>query len=125
MKNIYTIFKRELRSYFAAEAGRLRDELGEFILFNSSFGAANAFVAALRESGVSESPNAPGGFATGRAAHRRALFEHCQRMVPALAAAFPELTSEERTDLCKRSLESTAQVMTEMGHVWRSPWAAA
>jgi surface carbohydrate biosynthesis protein len=86
------LLRPELRGYHDAEVARIRAEHGDFILFNSSFGTVNAFVDAIRETGERESANAPGAFATGRAAHRRALFEHCVAMLPVLADAFSERT---------------------------------
>jgi hypothetical protein len=81
------LLRSELRNYFAPEVGRLRAEHGPFVLFNSSFGGVNSFVPALRETGTTEGINAPGAFATGRAAHRRVLLGHCEGMIPILADA--------------------------------------
>ena len=39
-----------------------------------------------------------------------------------IAAAFPELSERERTELSKKSIESTGELFTEMGHVWLKPW---
>jgi surface carbohydrate biosynthesis protein len=81
------LLRPELRGYFAAEAGRIRAECGDFVLFNSSFGGVNSFVPSLRETGVEEGVNAPGAFATRRAAHRLVMFRECEAMIPVLAEA--------------------------------------
>jgi KDO2-lipid IV(A) lauroyltransferase len=39
-----------------------------------------------------------------------------------IAAAFPELSERERSALSKKSIESTCELLTEMGHVWLKPW---
>jgi Kdo2-lipid IVA lauroyltransferase/acyltransferase len=42
-----------------------------------------------------------------------------------IAAAFPELSASQQLDLCKRSIQATGELMTEMGHVWLKPWEQA
>jgi Kdo2-lipid IVA lauroyltransferase/acyltransferase len=39
-----------------------------------------------------------------------------------IAAAFPELSPGERLALSKKSIVSTGELLTEMGHVWLKPW---
>ncbi len=81
------LLRVELRDYFAPEVERIRAEHGAFVLFNSNFGGVNSFVPALRETGKKEGANAPGEFATRRAAHRLVMLHHCEAMLPALAEA--------------------------------------
>ncbi|TDG15790.1 bacitracin ABC transporter permease [Seongchinamella unica] len=39
-----------------------------------------------------------------------------------IALAFPELSAAERTQLAKRSLCATGELVAETGHVWLRPW---
>ncbi len=39
-----------------------------------------------------------------------------------IAAAFPELSAEERRRLARESILSTGELFTEMGHIWLKPW---
>ena len=36
--------------------------------------------------------------------------------------AFPQLAAAEQTQLAKRSLGATGELVAEMGHVWLKPW---
>jgi surface carbohydrate biosynthesis protein len=97
------LLRDELRPVFKEEADGLRRRFGDFILVNTNFGAVNAFVPSLNvmqpasgePSRVEPGANALGftaDFASGLAAHKRALFEAFQALVPALCAAFPTCT---------------------------------
>ncbi|MCZ6784303.1 MAG: hypothetical protein O7G30_13430 [Proteobacteria bacterium] len=93
--------RRELRPLFQDEIDRIRARHGDFILVNTNFSGVNAYLEIMNflrpgtepgdperfgKSGTRYSPE----FAEGLAAHKAALFEHFKRMVPALAAAFPD-----------------------------------
>jgi surface carbohydrate biosynthesis protein len=97
------LLRDELRPVFKAEADALRRRFGDFILVNTNFAMVNAFVPSLNvmqpargePSRVQPGANALGftaDFASGLAAHKRALFEAFRALVPELAAAFPERT---------------------------------
>ena len=40
-----------------------------------------------------------------------------------IAAAFPERTPAQQRQLSKESIVATAQLLTEMGHIWLKPWS--
>lgn len=82
--------RRELRSYFDEEVGRIRRRYGRLVLVNTNFGWNNHFLPGFRMSHENGSPKTE--FESGLAAHRSALFEHFQEMVPVLSQAFPDLT---------------------------------
>lgn len=90
------LLRPELRGFFSEEAQSLRDAYGEFLLINTNFSRLNHFFEQqnrqqrlLRDGGAAvttkEDPR------VGLAAHKAALFEHFQRLVPELARHFPEL----------------------------------
>ncbi|MCC5884914.1 MAG: hypothetical protein JJT88_00600 [Gammaproteobacteria bacterium] len=90
------LLRPELRGFFSAEAQALREEFGDFLLINTNFSRLNHFFdqqnrqqRLLRDGGAAvttaEDPR------IGLAAHKAALFEHFQRMVPELARCFPDL----------------------------------
>jgi len=96
------LLRQELLPVFKPEADDLRRRFGDFVLVNTNFGAVNAFVPSLNVM----LPGGPGGalrpganalgfsdaFAAGLYAHKRALFESFERLVPALCDAFPRHT---------------------------------
>jgi surface carbohydrate biosynthesis protein len=83
----------ELRPLLAEPARRLRERLGDFVLINTNFGTVNHFVPRLgwlNRPGEAQLPTLRPGYIDELAAHRRALFEAFQQMLPALARALPE-----------------------------------
>jgi len=94
------LMRPELRSTFEPEADALRRRYGNLVLVNTNFGFVNAFVSSLNllEPGRPGLPPRPGKnargmtpeFAAGVAAHKRALFERFQALVPVLAEALPD-----------------------------------
>jgi surface carbohydrate biosynthesis protein len=81
--NSRTDFLRpELREYLGADAQRLRDQYGDFVLIASSFAAVRPFA-------DSNNDDAHGEYWTGRARHRAELLEHFEQMLPVLADALP------------------------------------
>jgi surface carbohydrate biosynthesis protein len=95
------LLRPELRPYFGAEAFRIRERLGPFVLLNTNFSKVNAYfprmnllvppadpgeVPELGAAGI----GLPRDFAEGLAAHKGALFDHFREMIPALHEAFPE-----------------------------------
>lgn len=96
----FDLLRDELRPVFKEEADALRRRFGGFVLVNTNFGAVNAFVPSLNVMQPARSQPArlrPGKnalgmtaeFATGFAAHKRALFEAFLRLVPVLCEALP------------------------------------
>ncbi len=84
-----------MRSYFTAEAERIRDRFGEFVLINTNFGAVNHYFSNLGSlNPMAETLQvAPGDdFTPGFARHRHAIFSYFLKLVPMLAEAFPAHT---------------------------------
>jgi surface carbohydrate biosynthesis protein len=84
------MLRPEVRSFYAELAGRIRKRFGRFILLNSNFGLLNHYIPRLRL-------DAPGGepldeYSAALAVHRKLIYEHFRKMIPELAAAFPEHT---------------------------------
>jgi surface carbohydrate biosynthesis protein len=89
------LMRRDLRPLFAGPARELRERFGDFVLVNTNFGAVNHFVPRLGWLNRPEKrrlATLPHGYVEDLAAHRRALFEHFEQMLPALARAVPERT---------------------------------
>jgi surface carbohydrate biosynthesis protein len=97
------MLRPELEAFHREEADRIRARFGDFVLVNTNFAMVNAFLPTLNllQSGDAHGgAPATGAFAVGwerdfveaLAAHKRALFEHFQALLPRLAAAFPERT---------------------------------
>jgi len=87
------LMRPELRPLLAAPARALRERFGHFLLINTNFGTVNHFVPRLgwlNLPGKAQLETLPHGYVAELAQHRRALFQHFQQMVPALARAFPE-----------------------------------
>lgn len=95
------LLRPELRGYFEADAARLRERFGDFILVNTNFASVNAFVpdfnaparlepgaepTAVSRAAKGLSPS----FAAGRAEHQRAIFEGFRELLPKLSEWFPE-----------------------------------
>ena len=95
------LMRPELRAYFDADIDAIRRRLGRFVLINTNFSKVNAYfprmnllippanpgeASALGAAGV----GLPRAFAEGLAAHKGALFEAFQQMLPVLHDAFPE-----------------------------------
>lgn len=84
------LLRPELRGYFDAEAARIRERWGEFVLINTNFGKLNHYLPELSSmQPPSEDADEAGDFHAGFARHRQTVFEHFRRLVPALAEAFP------------------------------------
>lgn len=134
------LLRPELRAFHESQARRLRGELGDFVLVNTNFGGVNAFyphLNFLRPAAAGETPafgTAAVGmtreFAEGKAAHKTAVFESLQKLVPALADAFPGIAvvvrphPSERRDVYEALAERHERVIVrhEGGVV---PWLLA
>jgi surface carbohydrate biosynthesis protein len=90
------LLRPELRSLFDADARRLRERYGRFVLINTNFSRLNHyFPGQSRQRRVLERDDAGAGGAhlvRGLAVHKARLYEHFTRMVPALARACPDRT---------------------------------
>jgi surface carbohydrate biosynthesis protein len=89
------LLRPELRPLFDAEARRLRDRLGPFVLVNTNFSRLNHFFPGQsRQLRALEAPPSPTGvdLARGLAAHKARLYRHFVEMVPAVARACPDRT---------------------------------
>lgn len=86
------LMRPELRALLAEPARQLRERFGEFVLVNTNFGAVNHFVPSLGWLNRPENAQLalPEGYLGELAAHRLALFEQFQQMLPALARALPK-----------------------------------
>jgi surface carbohydrate biosynthesis protein len=87
------LMRPELRPLLEESVRALRRRFGHFLLVNTNFGTVNHLVPSLGWLNDPEQTRLealPPGYVDGLALHRRALFEHFQQMVPALARAFPD-----------------------------------
>jgi surface carbohydrate biosynthesis protein len=89
------LLRPELRPLFDADAQKLRERFGRFVLINTNFSRLNHyFPGQSRQRRALESGPSGGGLDLGRglAAHKARLYEHFLEMVPAVAAACPDHT---------------------------------
>jgi surface carbohydrate biosynthesis protein len=95
------LLRPELRSYYAEQVKKLRQQHGDFLLINTNFNHVNAYGADMNLFKPVNSPEQTPKF--GRAArgmtreyaeglrdHKQAIFESFQNLIPKLAAAFPD-----------------------------------
>ena len=96
------LLRPEFRHYYRAEVDALRQEYGEFILINTNFNHVNAFFPAQN---LFKPVKNPGGaprfgkagvgmsleYAEGLRAHKQAIFEAFQALIPQLARKFERL----------------------------------
>lgn len=97
------LLRPELHAYYDGEVKKIRKDYGDFILVNTNFNHVNAFTPVqnlfrpVEKSGqIPEFGRAARGmsreYAEGLRDHKQAIFEDFQRMIPALAKAFPDYT---------------------------------
>ncbi len=91
------LLRPELRSYFDAEAKKIRSRYGRFVLVNTNFSRMNHHYPKLsHQRWILEQKNVaeggPSEFAVGFAAHKKALFESFLEMVGFLAQSFRDVT---------------------------------
>ena len=89
------LLRPELRPYFAEATNALRDRFGDFLLLNTNFGTINHAVPKLgwlRDPSQASVESISRAYVTGLSDYRKAIFGHFQRLVPALAKAFPKQT---------------------------------
>jgi surface carbohydrate biosynthesis protein len=83
----------EIRGFFDAEAEALRARYGDFVLINTNFSGLNHFHDALSELKRSLEPRdgaVKDPFMAGRAAFRKAILGHFEKMIPALSEVLPD-----------------------------------
>jgi hypothetical protein len=80
----------ELRGYYAEEIEQIHKRYDRFVLVNTNFGWSNHFLRAFRMDQPAGRPK--NAFEAGLAAHKTALFERFQQMLPTLARALPDHT---------------------------------
>ena len=96
------LLRPEIRVYYEAEADRIHNTYGDFILINTNFNHVNAFYPAqnlfqpLQEAGAEpEFGQAARGmtrkYAEGFRDHKQAIFENFQKVIPFLDQAFPNV----------------------------------
>jgi surface carbohydrate biosynthesis protein len=84
------MLRPDVRSYYAEQARGIRDRFGPFILLNSNFGLLNHYVPGMRLDTADGKP--VDEFMAALAVHRSVIYEHFSKMIPELAAAFPDRT---------------------------------
>jgi surface carbohydrate biosynthesis protein len=84
------MMRPELRGYYGEEIEQIHKRYDRFVLVNTNFGWNNHFLRAFRVDQPAGRPK--NAFEAGLAAHRTALFESFQRMLPSLARALPDHT---------------------------------
>jgi surface carbohydrate biosynthesis protein len=133
--------RAELRELFRDDASAFKAEHGDFVLVNTNYNHVNSFypgqnlvVPGSEASGEPRFGRAARGmdreYALGLRDHKQALFEHFQRLIPALEAAFPALTivvrphPTENHEVYRRIAAGCARVrVTNEGNV--VPWLLA
>ncbi len=97
------MLRPEMRDFYAEEVKELQKAYGDFILINTNFNHVNAFyphqnlfMPAEKPGEIPRFGKASRGmsreFAEGLQAHKQALFDAFQALIPALAEAFPDRT---------------------------------
>ena len=97
------LLRPELHAYYKGEVEKIRETCGNFILVNTNFNHVNAFTPVqnlfqpVQEPGqIPEFGRAARGmsreYAEGLRDHKLSIFKDFQRMIPALAKAFPDFT---------------------------------
>jgi surface carbohydrate biosynthesis protein len=84
------MMRPELRGYYAEEIEQIHKRYDRFVLVNTNFGWNNHFLRAFRMDQPAGRPK--NAFEAGLAAHKTALFESFQQMLPPLARALPDHT---------------------------------
>lgn len=87
------MMRPELRGYYAAEANRLRERFGRFLLLNTNFGMVNPYYASLQKHTVAariqRDPNA--SFEVNEiVTSRTQMLQKTLDLVPVLSRAFPD-----------------------------------
>jgi surface carbohydrate biosynthesis protein len=97
------LLRPELHAYYNSEVEKIRETYSDFILVNTNFNHVNAFTPVqnlfrpVEKAGqIPEFGRAARGmsrnYAEGLRDHKKAIFKDFQRMIPALAKAFPDYT---------------------------------
>jgi surface carbohydrate biosynthesis protein len=135
------MLRPEMRPFFAEEVEKIRNSYGDFILINTNFNHVNAFspdmnlFRPVKKPG--ETPKFGRGargmsrkFAEGLRDHKQAIFEHFQRLIPALEQSFPEYTiivrphPTEKQEIYRNTAAQCKRVqVTNEGNV--VPWILA
>jgi surface carbohydrate biosynthesis protein len=95
------LLRPELHAYYDSEVGKIKNSYGNFVLVNTNFNHVNAFSAVQNlfqpvenKGDTPKFGRAAKGmsreYAEGLRAHKQAIFEDFQRMIPALDEAFPD-----------------------------------
>ena len=135
------MLRPELRDFYAKEIEELRNSYGDFILINTNFNHVNAFyphqnlfMPVKRPGGEPRFGKAARGmsreFADGLRAHKQALFEDFQELIPLIARAFPDRTlvvrphpTESHAAYCRIAATCDRVHVTNEGNV--VPWLLA
>jgi surface carbohydrate biosynthesis protein len=88
------LLRPEVRAFYDAAVGEIRDRFGRFILLNSSFGTSNLATGkpTERQKGTAPSVRDTKSWWQGQLAYRVELFELYREMTGKLAARFPDRT---------------------------------
>jgi surface carbohydrate biosynthesis protein len=97
------MLRPEMRPFFSQDVEKIGKSYGNFILVNTNFNHVNAFSPEMNlfkpVKKPGETPRFGRGargmsrkFAEGLRDHKQAIFEHFQRLIPALERSFPEYT---------------------------------
>ncbi|MBI2718304.1 MAG: hypothetical protein HYX36_06030 [Rhizobiales bacterium] len=88
------MLRPELAPYFAAETQALRDRFGRFVLFSSNFSLVNHYIRdyVRFRTAKGADPRRGAELKSGLVAHKAAIFEAFQRLIPDLARAIAPVT---------------------------------
>lgn len=84
------MLRADVRSFYAEQAHGIRQRYGRIILLNSNFGLLNHYVPGMRLNTADGKPLDE--FTAAVTVHRSVIYEHFSKMIPELAAAFPDFT---------------------------------
>ena len=135
------LLRGEIQPFYQDAVDRIRDDFGHFILINTNFNHVNAFSPVRRLFLPADRPGEEPRFgraargmtreyATGLRDHKQAIFEHFQKMIPALENAFSDYTivvrphQVESPEIYEQIAKSCQRVrVTNEGNV--VPWLMA
>jgi hypothetical protein len=85
------LLRPEIRGIFDADVAEIRERYGRIVLVNTRFTHVNNYSLEKNRKGI-DAGGEESVFARGYAEHQQALFEDFLKLVPTLAAGFPEHT---------------------------------
>ncbi len=89
------LLRPELREFYRPEAEAIRNRFGNFILINTNFSKVNHYyskLGELKQAAEGKKAGRINPYDAGKGRHKLAIFDHFQKMLPELCAAFADHT---------------------------------